>query len=84
MVSLLSDPVQSVLTGIARLSSGWRASRLSSCRWSGFSPSAPARTVDFLVNTRADPVDMVFGRQPGTVPVHVFGLTGPGRTSREQ
>ena len=36
-----------------------------------------AETVDFMVNTRAHPVDMVFGRLSGAVPIHILGLAGP-------
>jgi len=36
-----------------------------------------AEQVDFLVNTRAHPLDMVFGRFCGLVPIYVLGLGGP-------
>ncbi len=36
-----------------------------------------AEEVDFLVNTRAHPVDMVFGRFCSLVPIYVLGLSGP-------
>ena len=36
-----------------------------------------AEEMDFLVNTRAHPVDMVFGRFCGLVPIYVLGLGGP-------
>jgi sterol desaturase/sphingolipid hydroxylase (fatty acid hydroxylase superfamily) len=36
-----------------------------------------AEEVDFLVNTRAHPVDLVFGRFCSLVPIHVLGLGGP-------
>lgn len=36
-----------------------------------------AEEVDFLVNTRAHPVDMVFGRFCGVVPIYLLGLGGP-------
>lgn len=36
-----------------------------------------AEEVDFLVNTRAHPVDMVFGRLCGVIPIYVLGLGGP-------
>jgi sterol desaturase/sphingolipid hydroxylase (fatty acid hydroxylase superfamily) len=36
-----------------------------------------AEDMDFLVNTRAHPLDMVFGRFCGLVPIHVLGLGGP-------
>ncbi|HEX3725793.1 MAG TPA: sterol desaturase family protein [Pirellulales bacterium] len=36
-----------------------------------------AEEIDFLVNTRAHPFDMVFGRFCGLVPLYVLGLGGP-------
>lgn len=36
-----------------------------------------AEKVDFLVNTRAHPCDMVFGRLCGLVPMYLLGLGGP-------
>ena len=36
-----------------------------------------AEHIDWLVNTRAHPVDMVFGRLCGLVPLYVLGLGGP-------
>jgi sterol desaturase/sphingolipid hydroxylase (fatty acid hydroxylase superfamily) len=36
-----------------------------------------AQEVDFLVNTRAHPVDMVFGRFCALVPIYVLGLASP-------
>lgn len=36
-----------------------------------------AEEVDFLVNSRAHPVDMVFGRVCGILPMYVLGLAGP-------
>ncbi len=36
-----------------------------------------ARKIDFLVNTRAHPVDMVFSRLSGLIPLYVFGLASP-------
>ncbi len=38
-----------------------------------------AEHVDFLVNTRAHPVDMVFTRLCGLVPLYVLGLAAPMR-----
>jgi sterol desaturase/sphingolipid hydroxylase (fatty acid hydroxylase superfamily) len=40
-----------------------------------------AGQLDFLVNTRAHPVDMVFGRLCGLVPLYVLGLSGPVGTA---
>ncbi len=36
-----------------------------------------AEDVDFLVNSRAHPLDMVFGRFCGLVPIYLLGLGGP-------
>jgi sterol desaturase/sphingolipid hydroxylase (fatty acid hydroxylase superfamily) len=36
-----------------------------------------AEHVDFLVNTRAHPIDMVFTRLCGLVPLYIFGLASP-------
>lgn len=36
-----------------------------------------AEHLDWLVNTRAHPVDMVFGKFVGLVPLYVLGLTNP-------
>ncbi len=36
-----------------------------------------AEHIDWLVNTRAHPVDLVFGRLCGLVPLYVLGLAGP-------
>lgn len=37
-----------------------------------------AEHIDWLVNTRAHPLDMVFGRLCGLAPLYVLGLGGPG------
>ncbi len=39
-----------------------------------------AEQMDFLVNTRAHPVDLVFTRLCGLVPLYVMGLAGPGQS----
>ncbi len=36
-----------------------------------------AEQIDYLVNTRAHPIDMVFGRFCGFIPLYVLGLGGP-------
>lgn len=36
-----------------------------------------AEEVDFLVNTRAHPVDLIFGRLCGLAPIYILGLGGP-------
>ena len=45
--------------------------------WRFHSIHHSAEEVDFLVNSRAHPVDMVFGRFCGLVPIFVLGLGGP-------
>jgi sterol desaturase/sphingolipid hydroxylase (fatty acid hydroxylase superfamily) len=45
--------------------------------WRFHSIHHSAEDLDFLVNTRAHPVDMVFGRFCGIVPMYVLGLAGP-------
>ena len=40
-----------------------------------------AEHLDFLVNTRAHPVDMVFTRLCGLVPLYILGLAAPARGS---
>jgi sterol desaturase/sphingolipid hydroxylase (fatty acid hydroxylase superfamily) len=45
--------------------------------WRFHSIHHSAEHVDFLVNTRAHPVDMVFSRFCGLVPMYVLGLAGP-------
>jgi sterol desaturase/sphingolipid hydroxylase (fatty acid hydroxylase superfamily) len=36
-----------------------------------------AENIDFLVNTRTHPVDVVFGKFCGLVPIYILGLGGP-------
>jgi sterol desaturase/sphingolipid hydroxylase (fatty acid hydroxylase superfamily) len=48
--------------------------------WRFHSIHHSARDIDFLTNTRAHPVDMVFTRMCGFIPVLAFGLTGGGPT----
>ena len=45
--------------------------------WRFHSIHHSAEDIDFLVNTRAHPIDMVFGRFCGLVPIYVLGLGGP-------
>jgi sterol desaturase/sphingolipid hydroxylase (fatty acid hydroxylase superfamily) len=40
-----------------------------------------AQHVDFIVNTRAHPVDMAFGRMCGLIPLYLLGLAGPIATA---
>jgi sterol desaturase/sphingolipid hydroxylase (fatty acid hydroxylase superfamily) len=49
--------------------------------WRFHSIHHSAEEIDFLVNTRAHPIDMVFGRFCGLVPIYVLGLGGPVGTS---
>ncbi|MEO9000788.1 MAG: sterol desaturase family protein [Rhodanobacter sp.] len=48
--------------------------------WRFHSIHHSAKDIDFLTNTRAHPVDMVFTRMCGFIPVLAFGLTGGGTT----
>jgi sterol desaturase/sphingolipid hydroxylase (fatty acid hydroxylase superfamily) len=43
-----------------------------------------AQHIDFLVNTRAHPVDMVFGRFCGLIPIYILGLGGPTNSAGSQ
>lgn len=45
--------------------------------WGFHSIHHSAEHIDFLVNTRAHPVDMVFGRFCALVPLYLLGLGGP-------
>ena len=45
--------------------------------WRFHSIHHAAEDVDFLVNTHAHPLDMVFSRFCGLVPLYVLGLSGP-------
>jgi sterol desaturase/sphingolipid hydroxylase (fatty acid hydroxylase superfamily) len=45
--------------------------------WRFHSIHHSAEEVDFLVNTRAHPVDLVFGRFCALVPIYLLGLGGP-------
>ena len=45
--------------------------------WRFHSVHHSATHIDFLVNTRAHPIDMVFGRLCGTIPLYVVGLAVP-------
>ncbi|MGO9114086.1 MAG: sterol desaturase family protein [Thermoguttaceae bacterium] len=49
--------------------------------WRFHSIHHSAEHVDFLVNSRAHPIDMVFGRFCGLVPMYVLGLAGPVGTA---
>ena len=45
--------------------------------WRFHSIHHSAEEIDFLVNTRAHPVDLVFGRFAALVPMYILGLAGP-------
>jgi sterol desaturase/sphingolipid hydroxylase (fatty acid hydroxylase superfamily) len=45
--------------------------------WRFHSIHHSAEEVDFLVNTRAHPIDLLFGRFCALVPIYVLGLGGP-------
>jgi sterol desaturase/sphingolipid hydroxylase (fatty acid hydroxylase superfamily) len=45
--------------------------------WRFHSIHHSAEHVDFLVNTRAHPVDLVFGKFSALVPIYILGLGGP-------
>ncbi len=49
--------------------------------WRFHSIHHSAEELDFLVNTRAHPIDMVFGRFCGLIPIYVLGLGGPTEAS---
>jgi sterol desaturase/sphingolipid hydroxylase (fatty acid hydroxylase superfamily) len=49
--------------------------------WRFHSIHHSAENVDFLVNTRAHPVDMVFSRFCGLVPIYILGLGSPASVS---
>ncbi len=56
---------------------GHRAMHRIPALWRFHSVHHSAGHIDFLVNSRAHPVDMVFGRLCGTIPLYVVGLAGP-------
>ncbi len=49
--------------------------------WRFHSVHHSAGHIDFLVNSRAHPIDIVFGRLCGTIPLYVVGLAGPVGTT---
>ena len=49
--------------------------------WRFHSVHHSAEEVDFLVNTRAHPLDMVFSRTCGLIPMYALGLGGPTSAS---
>jgi sterol desaturase/sphingolipid hydroxylase (fatty acid hydroxylase superfamily) len=48
--------------------------------WKFHSIHHSAEQIDYLVNTRAHPIDMVFGRFCGLIPLYIIGLGGPTGT----
>jgi sterol desaturase/sphingolipid hydroxylase (fatty acid hydroxylase superfamily) len=63
---------------------GHRLSHEIPLLWRFHSIHHSAEDVDFLVNSRAHPVDLVFGRFCGLVPMYVFGLAGPNSAAGSQ
>lgn len=57
---------------------GHRASHKVPFLWRFHAIHHGAEHIDFLVNTRAHPFDMAFGRFCGLVPLYALGLSGPG------
>ena len=57
---------------------GHRLSHQIPFLWRFHSIHHSAEIIDFLVNTRAHPVDMVVTRLFGLTPLYVLGLAGPG------
>lgn len=58
-----------------RLSHEWR------WMWRFHAVHHSAEHMDFMVNTRAHPVDMVFTKLVGIVPLYALGLSGPNAAS---
>jgi len=57
-----------------------RASHQFALLWRFHALHHSAEHMDFLVNTRGHPVDMVFGRVCGLLPLYILGLAQPGTT----
>ncbi len=55
-----------------------RASHAVPLLWRFHALHHSAGHMDFLVNTRGHPVDMVFGRLCGLIPLYLLGLAAPG------
>lgn len=60
---------------------GHRLSHQIPCLWRFHSVHHSAEEMDFLVNTRAHPLDMVFCRFCGLLPLALLGLTSPDISS---
>ena len=57
---------------------GHRLSHVIPFLWRFHSIHHSAEQMDFLVHTRAHPIDMVFGRFCGLIPIYMLGLAEPG------
>jgi len=70
-----------VLVGIMAVDTGYywghRWSHRVPFLWLFHSIHHSAEQIDFLVNTRAHPIDLAFGRFCGMVPLYLLGLGGP-------
>lgn len=71
----------SVLVGEIGFYWGHRWSHQSPFLWRFHAVHHSAEHLDYLVNTRAHPIDMVFTRLCGLVPMYVLGLGAPVRGS---
>jgi sterol desaturase/sphingolipid hydroxylase (fatty acid hydroxylase superfamily) len=62
---------------------GHRWSHASPLLWRFHAVHHAAPHMDFLVNTRAHPVDVIFGRLCGLLPIYALGLAAPTGHSRD-
>jgi sterol desaturase/sphingolipid hydroxylase (fatty acid hydroxylase superfamily) len=69
--------IASLLVGETGYYWGHRALHAVPMLWRFHAIHHSAEQIDFLVNTRAHPIDLVFGRLCGTIPLYVLGLAGP-------
>ena len=61
---------------------GHRWMHVSPFLWRFHAVHHAAEHVDWLTNTRAHPVDMIFGRLCGLVPIYMLGLIQPGHAGQ--
>ena len=52
--------------------------------WRFHSIHHSAEELDYLVNTRSHPVDLVFSRLAGFIPIYILGFGGPGTAAGSQ